>query len=164
MPDARSQPPIPSPVAGPAGRWRRWVVAAFVAGWIGFLAAPPLLLLRSREAWLETLAGGAVQEDWEAFREDMRAQSGRDGPVQHKIPKSPEPPLRVWLRDHVGLAIAAWLVLGGTLGGFLGLMVAGAASYSPNTARAVAATTTNSTSVMPSTPNNENTAGNPREE
>ena len=55
----------------------------------------------------------------------MRAQTGREGPVQRKVPRSAEPPLRVWLRDYIGLAIAAWLILGGTLGAFLGVMVSG---------------------------------------
>jgi hypothetical protein len=32
----------------------------------------------------------------------------------------------VWLRDYLALAIFAWVVLGGTLGGFLGMMIVGA--------------------------------------
>jgi hypothetical protein len=103
---------------------------AVAAGWLALLAGPPALLLRDREAWLERLDRPAAQADWDAFRDAMRRQSGRDGPVpgpvQRKVPKSAEPPARVWLRDHLGLAITAWLLFVGVLGGFFCLMVAGA--------------------------------------
>ena len=51
---------------------------------------------------------------------------GPVGPVLRKVPKSVEPPIRVWLRDSLPLAIIAWVVLAGTLGGFLGMMIVGA--------------------------------------
>jgi len=66
----------------------------------------------------------AVQDDWDAFRRDMRGQSGRDaavtGPVKRKEPKSAEPPLLVWLRDYMALAIVAWVLFGSVLFAFLG--------------------------------------------
>ncbi len=154
-------PPVPRP---PALRVKAAALTLFLAAWGLLLAVPPAVLVRNRAAWLQAMENGTAQADWEDFRDDMRRQSGRDGPVQRKVPKSAEPPLKVWLRDHVALAITAWVVLGGTLGGFLGMMVAGAAGYSPRSALAVAATTRNSTSVMPSTPSSENTAAIPREE
>lgn len=145
----------------PGGR-PSWPLRLFLLGWGLLLLLPPVALLRVRGEWLEDLSTSAVQEDWETFRREMGEQTGRDGPVQRKVPRSPEPPLRVWLRDYVGLAITAWLVLGGTLGAFLGVMVAGATTpgrdHSPNTTPAVAATARNSTMAMPSTPRSENTA------
>lgn len=112
------------------GAWGRLTTALVAVGWLALLAAPPLLLLRQREAWLERLERPAVQADWDEFRDDMRRQSGRDGPVpgpvQRKVPRSAEPPALVWLRDHVGLAIVAWLLFVGVLGGFFCLLVAGA--------------------------------------
>ena len=59
------------------------------------------------------------------FRDDMKKQSDRSGPVQHKVPKSSEPPLRVWLRDYFWLAVAAWAVLASVLFGFFGLAILG---------------------------------------
>ena len=107
-----------------------WVVAAtFALVWGTMLIVPPLYLVAHRDAWLASLGAPVVQEDWEDFRRAMRAESGAEGPVgpvQRKVPKSPEPPLRVWLRDYLPLAITAWLVLGGTLGGFFGMMIVGA--------------------------------------
>lgn len=104
----------------------RAALILFVAGWTAVLVGPPLVLLWSRAAWLETLERPEAQEQWDEFRDAMRRQTGRDGPVQRKVPKSAEPPLRVWLRDYVWLAIAAWVVLGGALGVFTGTFVLGA--------------------------------------
>jgi hypothetical protein len=123
---------LPSPAQPRADRFaaggstRRIVLAGFVLAWITLLAVPPTLLIRARASWLASLEDPSVQADWEGFRSDMQAHSGREGPVQRKVPRSLEPPLRVWLRDHFGLAIAAWVILAGTLGAFLGMMVVGA--------------------------------------
>ena len=102
------------------------VLALLVAAWLAGLTIPPALLLRSRSAWLEQLDRPEAQQHWDEFRAAMRQQTGRSGPVQRKVPKSAEPPLRVWLRDYVWLAIAAWVVLGGVLGIFAALLVRGA--------------------------------------
>jgi hypothetical protein len=91
-------------------------------GWVAGLVMPPVLLLRSRSAWLEKLEAPEAQAQWDEFRAAMKQQSGRDGPVQRKVPKSVEPPLKVWLRDYVFLAIAAWVILGGVLG-FVAVML-----------------------------------------
>lgn len=100
-----------------------------VAIWVACMTVPPAMLLRARHGWLEQFDRPGAQEDWEAFRRDMRAQSGRDapvpGPVQRKVPKSVEPPLKVWLRDHVGLAIVAWVIFGSVLFGFLAAATVG---------------------------------------
>jgi hypothetical protein len=92
------------------------VTLLLAAVWLAGLVVPPVALLRARSDWLERLEAPEEQERWDAFRAAMKQQSGRDGPVQRKVPKSPEPPLKVWLRDYVWLAIAAWLVLAGSLG------------------------------------------------
>jgi hypothetical protein len=93
--------------------------------WVAAVFGPPAAFLRWREQRLPMVARPAVQADWDAFRTDMQRQTGRDGPVQRKVPKSPEPPELVWLRDYPGLAITAWIVLVGVLGGFLGLAAMG---------------------------------------
>ncbi|MCY3014545.1 MAG: hypothetical protein NT171_07570 [Planctomycetota bacterium] len=110
-------------------RRRWWVAGLFAVAWGAVMVVPPLVLVVNRDAWLESLAAPWAQEDWEDFRRAMRAESGAEGPVgpvQRKVPKSAEPPIRVWLRDYLPLAIIAWGVLGGTLGCFLGLMIVGA--------------------------------------
>lgn len=101
------------------------VLVLLAAGWLAGVAIPPVLLLRARSAWLEQLDRPETQQHWDEFRDAMRQQTGRTGPVQRKVPKSAEPPLRVWLRDFVWLAIAAWVVLGGVLGFFAAMLARG---------------------------------------
>lgn len=96
--------------------------------WGALVIGPPLAFLRWRHGRLVELAAPAVQADWDVFRADMQRQAGREGPVQRKVPKSPEPPERVWLRDYPGLAVTAWVTFVGVLGGFLGLAAAGSAA------------------------------------
>ncbi len=109
----------------PAGSLARRVAVALVLGWVGLLVLPPFGLWTLRDHWLAELDAPAVQEQWDRFRQDMQQQSDRSGPVQHKVPKSVEPPLRVWLRDYFWLAVAAWAVLGTTLYAFLAVAVLG---------------------------------------
>ena len=94
-------------------------------GWLLLLVLPPFALWMLRTSWLDELDRPNVQAEWNEFRDDMRKQSGRSGPVQHKIPKSSEPPLRVWLRDYFWLAVAAWGILGSALYGFFSVAVVG---------------------------------------
>lgn len=112
----------------PARRVSPTALAAAAAVWLAILVGPPAYLLRCRSEWLAALDRPEAQAQWDEFRDAMRGQSGREGPVQRKVPKSAEPPLRVWLRDYAWLAIAAWVVLGGTLGLFTALFAFGAAA------------------------------------
>lgn len=108
--------------------WRPSVAAVLgLAVLAAVLAGPPWAFLRYRERRLAELSTPAVQADWDAFRERMRRESGRDGPVQRKVPRSAEPPERVWLRDYWRLAITAWVVFVGLLATFLAVLVRGAA-------------------------------------
>lgn len=101
-------------------------VACLVAALVG----PPLVLLRWRESRLADLSRPEVQANWDAFREDMRAQSDRSGPVQRKIPRSAEPPELVWLRDYLVLAVTAWVLFVGVLGSVLVMLLRGVARAS----------------------------------
>jgi hypothetical protein len=104
---------------------RSVATAAVVAMWLASLILPPVLLSRIRADWLAQLDRPEAQSNWDTFRRDMRQQSDRSGPVQRKVPKSAEPPARVWLRDYFRLAVVAWLLFVGVLGGFFCLLVAG---------------------------------------
>jgi len=104
---------------------RTVAIGVVVAIWLAALIVPPVMLLRVRADWLEQLDRPEAQSNWDAFRRDMRQQSDREGPVQRKVPKSAEPPARVWLRDYFRLAVVAWVLFVGVLGGFFSLLVAG---------------------------------------
>lgn len=110
-----------------SNRTRSLLGIALVASWGLAVVGPPLALARWREGRLAVLTAPGVQADWDAFRAAMRRESGREGPVQRKVPKSPEPPELVWLRDYFSLAVAAWVILAGVLGGFLVFVAVGAA-------------------------------------
>lgn len=105
----------------------RAVVIAVVAGWLAAVALPPAALSVWRAKRLAELSEPGVQAEWDKFRDAMRKESGRDGPVQRKVPKSAEPPELVWLRDYFSLAVMAWVVLMGVLGGFVAALVMGLA-------------------------------------
>jgi hypothetical protein len=111
----------------PAGRTRS-VVIVVLAAWLAAVAVPPAALSVWRAKRLAELSEPGVQEEWDAFREAMRKESGRDGPVQRKVPKSAEPPELVWLRDYFSLAVMAWVTLMGVLGGFVAALVMGVTS------------------------------------
>jgi len=117
----------PGKMANPTGTPSRRLTVFVLLTWLTTLAAPPVILARWRSTRLTELANPAVQAQWTEFREAMRGQTDRSGPVQRKVPKSVEPPELVWLRDYFWLAVAAWVVLGGVLGGFLALIVLGVA-------------------------------------
>lgn len=110
-----------------AGRTRSLVITV-LAAWLAAVAVPPAALSVWRAKRLTELSEPAVQEEWDAFREAMRKESGRDGPVQRKVPKSAEPPELVWLRDYFSLAVMAWVTLMGVLGGFVAALVMGVTS------------------------------------
>ena len=98
------------------------------ACWLAVVAVPPILFLRWRGARLAEVSSPAAQADWDRFRDDMREQSGDRGPVRRKVPRSPEPPERVWLRDYPHVVVAAWVTFVGLLGGIIAAMLRGAAA------------------------------------
>lgn len=105
----------------------RWLAGIAVACWLAAVTLPPLALVAWRDRRLAEVGSPEAQADWDAFRADMRRQTGRDGPVQRKEPKSAEPPELVWLRDYLHLAVIAWVTLVGVLGGFLAAVAVGLA-------------------------------------
>jgi hypothetical protein len=107
--------------------WTTSVVTAVVAAWLAVVAVPPFALVAWRDQRLAELTTPETQQEWDAFRDDMRRQTGTTGPVQRKVPKSAEQPELVWLRDHLRLAIVAWITLVGVLGGFLAAITVGIA-------------------------------------
>ncbi len=54
----------------------------------------------ARERVLRTLDTPQARASWEAWREAVRQQQLEGGPVQRRVPKSPEPNLLVLMRDH----------------------------------------------------------------
>jgi len=104
------------------------VTLVLVGTWGAMVALPPVAFLRWREARLEALSAPQVQREWDRFRADMQEQSAGAGPVRRKVPRSMEPPERVWLRDYPGVVVTAWVVFVGLLGAVVGVLLRGAAT------------------------------------
>ena len=110
------------------GRMRtRALTVAIALVWAAFVIGPPVALVAWRDQRLTMVDTPRARADWESFRNDMRSQSGREGPVQRKVPRSAEPPELVWLRDYIHLAVIAWIGLVGVLGAFLAALALGVA-------------------------------------
>ena len=122
----------PSP---PSSRLRTFLLGAFACGWLALVAVPPVAFMGWRNARLGEISGPPAQADWDRFRADMRAQASDRGPVRRKVPRSPEPPERIWLRDYPGVVVAAWVIFVGLLGAVIGLMLRGATRPSPGPTR-----------------------------
>ena len=98
----------------------------FVVAWTALVVLPPVAFLRWRAERLTSLDDPLVQQEWDRFRSDMRRQSGGTGPVQRKVPRSAEPPEKIWLRDFPGVVVAAWIIFVGGLGTVVGGLLRGA--------------------------------------
>lgn len=108
----------------------RIVSIAIITAWLAVVAGPPVALSIWRVGRLAELSEPGVQAEWDKFRAAMKKESGTEGPVQRKVPKSAEPPELVWLRDYFSLAVMAWMVLMGVLGGFVAALVMGVSAPS----------------------------------
>ena len=109
-PDSSRLNPAPSPIRS----WSPGVWVILVV-WGVFVTLPPVGLSLVRERLLAWQSSPAAQQQWTEFREAMQEESTGAGPVKRKVPKSVEPPLKVWLRDYFGLAIGAWVLFGSVL-------------------------------------------------
>lgn len=112
-------------MAGTPSLTRRATIALVAATWLAFVALPPWALVSWRALRLADVSSPEAQEQWDAFRDDMRQHTGHNGPVQRKVPRSVEPPELVWLRDYLPLAVVAWVTLAGAMGGFVAAIVIG---------------------------------------
>lgn len=100
--------------------WMPWLLAYMV-----FLTAVIFATFKTREWALEQLATPKSLAEWQSWRNDVRQQQVRPGPVQRRVPKSEEPPALVMMRDHFVVSlcgavlfstllywVCAWFVMG----------------------------------------------------
>ncbi|HTQ38247.1 MAG TPA: hypothetical protein VMJ32_04430 [Pirellulales bacterium] len=101
------------------------VIALVTIGYFVFAAAVLVGMFLVRESMVPELSTSQSQLDWNQWRAEAAQQDGSHGPVQRAVPKSPEAPLLVLLRDYfpacvVGLlvplsalyAVIAWMACG----------------------------------------------------
>jgi hypothetical protein len=101
------------------------VIALLIVGYLLFATALMAGMFAARQSLVPELSTSQSQADWNAWRAEAATQDGRHGPVQRTVPKSPEPPMLVLMRDYfpacvVGLllplsalyAVIAWMACG----------------------------------------------------
>jgi len=120
-PSSRSEPTAATP-----NRWHDRGFVLLIIFYLAFVALPPLGLSMVRERLLAWQSSPAAQQEWDRFRDAMREESTGEGPVKRKVPKSAEPPLKVWLRDYFALAIGAWVLFGSVVFLVTGMLARGA--------------------------------------
>jgi hypothetical protein len=82
----------------------------WLAGWsLGLIVL--LTAVIGSMVWMRqsTLAEYSTPESiaaWRAWREDVRRQQAKPGPVERKVPKSDEPPALVLMRDYFAVSLA----------------------------------------------------------
>ena len=80
-------------------------------------------LVRART--MESLDTPEARAAWEEWRQAAAEQNDK-GPVQRKIPSSPEAPGLVLMRDHFGVMLAAAIVFGSVLFAVMMFFIRGA--------------------------------------
>ena len=68
----------------------------------------------------------AAQRNWEAWRRQASDQVKRQPGTRRQVPRSPEPPATVLLRDHFGLCLTIAIVFGSALFGSFWFFLYGA--------------------------------------
>lgn len=109
---ADNRPDASPPAASQPRRKSVRGLLLLLVAWLAFISLPPVGLAMVRERLLAWQSSPAAQQEWDRFRAAMQNESTGEGPVKRKVPKSPEPPLKVWLRDYFELAIGAWVLFG----------------------------------------------------
>lgn len=117
-----------TPTAPRRGGDRGLLVLGLV--WLVFVILPPLGLAAARPRLLAWQSSPEMQAEWDRFRDEVRETAGT-GPVIRKVPKSAEPPLKVWLRDYFALAVTAWLLFGSIVFFVTALLLRGAYAQGP---------------------------------
>ena len=95
---------------------------AWLLGYVVWISVLLVMLVQARQYTLDNLTGEEARAEWQKFKQAAREQSGPDGPVQRKVPKSDEPPQLILMRDYFGTCIAGTLLFGSAL--FVVLMIA----------------------------------------
>ena len=87
----------------------RWLMAYLLT-----LAILVLVVMYTRTQVLATFGTPQATAEWQAWREAAGKQTQR-GPVRRRMPKSPEPPALVLMRDHFAVVMTAAVVFGSLL-------------------------------------------------
>lgn len=112
---------------GGFGRWI-WLGAALYAVLVCLVVWS---MFAARRWALAELSTPAAIGNWEAWREDVRRQQDEPTSVRRRVPKSPEPPAMVVLRDYFAASLTGAVVLSSVLFWIIAGMTIGVLTAEP---------------------------------
>jgi hypothetical protein len=107
----------------------RLLIVAFV-GYIALVALVAYGMTAWRQSLLTNLTTPEAQSSWNEWRAEAAREDGTHGPVQRTVPKSPEPPSLVLMRDYFPACLAGLLIPLSALYGFIAWLALGIARQS----------------------------------
>ena len=85
----------------------------------------------ARRMALTVYGSQAAQAEWDTWRADASKMAEGTSPVKRRVPKSPEPPALVLMRDYFGVCLALAVVLSTVLFATFAFFVRGAVGSKP---------------------------------
>jgi hypothetical protein len=116
----------------PAQRSSRWM-SLWGACYVVLIAAVVWSMVTARRSALTNLATTESIDNWQAWREDVKHQQENPETVQRRIPKSPEPPALVLMRDYFGVSLTGALLFTTVLYWIMAWFITGTLSTSKQT-------------------------------
>jgi hypothetical protein len=102
------------------------ITAAFV--YLLCMAAVAYGMFTARRSAIRNYGSATAADQWETWRVEAASQSGGEGPVVRRPPKSEKPPALMLMTEHFGTCLALSLLLTSILYATLVVMVRGAAA------------------------------------
>jgi hypothetical protein len=104
---------------------RRWVA---IIGYLATTAIVVVSMFATRVRTIEQLSTPRSIAEWQAWRDDVRLQQTRPGPVTRRVPQSSEPPALVLMRDYFAVSLTGALLFSTALYWVIAWFVAGVVS------------------------------------
>jgi hypothetical protein len=113
------------------------VIAFLMVGYLLFAVLIVAGMFLVRQSIVPELSTSQSQADWNAWRAEAAQQNASHGPVQRTVPKSPEPPLLVLMRDYFPACLLGLLLPLSALYGVIAWMACGVLKESGNSSVAM---------------------------
>ena len=94
--------------------------------YVALLAAVVGGLVYGRQRAFDVYGTEQAQTQWDQWRDDAKAQSDGQGPVNRRAPQSGEPPALVLMRDYFGVCVVISVALSSVLFAALVIFIRGA--------------------------------------
>jgi len=102
-----------------------WANAIWLVCYFAMINGIVVSLVRVRERVLTEMSTPEARQKWQDWREEARRQTTGEGPVQRRMPSSPEPPALVLMRDRFAMVVTAGIVFSTVFFVFMMILVRG---------------------------------------